>query len=121
MRGSLEDMFAPCDDARQKIRQIARAIVSGEADPLLAAIHLPGGLGVRCMGCDSSCEELADPGATFLQLADVLEESQDQPDVKVVGKRWSAKAAAAYLAGKPWPDWKRIADSPYPVRQDSPS
>ncbi len=113
-------MVTPCDDARQKIRQIAQQIVRRAVDPLTAANSIYAAAWESGAWEDNSaCEDLAEPGAEFLQLADSLEENQDQPDVKLAWQDLIREAAKAYLAGHAWPDWKRVGGSPYPILNDS--
>jgi len=57
----------------------------------------------------SACEDLSDPGAEFVQLAYQLEMTQGQPDVNVTWQAVTREAAAAYLAGTPWPDWSGLS------------
>ena len=110
----------PCDDARQKVRRIAIAIVSGETGPHVGANSIYWtAWAAGAWDDDSPCEELSVPGAEFVQLAYELEKTRDLPDVKAAWQALVRECAAAYLAGKPWPDWELTGDSPYPVRHES--
>jgi hypothetical protein len=113
-------MVDQCDDARQEIQQIAKAIVDGNADPLVAAMSIYGAAwDSGAWEEDSLCDELAEPGSEFLQLADGLEDSQDEPDAKAAWQALIREVAAAYLAEEPWPDWTHAVASPYPVRRQA--
>jgi hypothetical protein len=113
------DVVNPCEQPRQKIRQIAQEIVRRAVDPLTAANSIYGiAWESGAWEDNSACEGLAEAGAEFLQLADALEESQEQPDVKLAWQNLIREAADAYLAGRAWPDWKRVPGSLYPVVDD---
>jgi len=110
------DQPVPCGEARGRIRQLAQEIASGAVDPRQGANSIYGAAWESGAWDDGSeCEDLADPGAAFVQLAYELARSDDDPELMAAWQKLTREAAEAYVAGRALPDWTLVPGSRYPV------
>ncbi len=107
-------------EALNAIRTLAKAILRGSEDPLRAAnaIYWAASNAGAWQSDDESTDTLANVGAEFLQLADELEQYQDDPRAKSEWEALIREAAAAFLAGNPLPEWYGVKDK-LPNRAES--
>jgi hypothetical protein len=95
-----------CFQAKASIREQCLEIVEVRADLLSAAKRIYViAWEAGAWEDDSPCEELGAVGAEFLQLADHLEEHQNDIELRTGFQALTKKAAEAYLSDQPFPDW----------------
>jgi hypothetical protein len=100
-----------CRDAKASIRKRCSEILDRKADPLIAANSIySAAWNAGAWNNDSPCQELQEPGVEFLQLADALEEYQNDDELRPEFEALITKAADSYLSGRPFPDWPEWRD-----------